>query len=191
MVYQLIISQTWSMITKWESPMYYEERYVNCAFFNANKILSVESAQQEWLPSTPKHLQLYEALNLPKPLFAHLPLLINPDGSKLSKRTGDVAVEQYIVSRPLFLSLFFSLFVSSTLTSSLTFLSFTGERLRIICPLKLCSTPRMVPSIHFFFFPLDSPPSFSNRTKTCPSRIHDRPPPAPSIDREFLVRCGQ
>ncbi|GAA5827981.1 hypothetical protein JCM5353_002858 [Sporobolomyces roseus] len=51
---------------------------------------------EEWLPSTSKHLQLYEALNLPKPLFAHLPLLINPDGSKLSKRTGDVAVEQYI-----------------------------------------------------------------------------------------------
>ncbi|GAA6011111.1 hypothetical protein JCM11491_006731 [Sporobolomyces phaffii] len=51
---------------------------------------------EEWLPSTPKHLQLYEALDLPKPLFAHLPLLVNPDGSKLSKRTGDVKVEDYI-----------------------------------------------------------------------------------------------
>ncbi|GAA5823831.1 hypothetical protein JCM10212_004527, partial [Sporobolomyces blumeae] len=50
----------------------------------------------EWLPSTPKHLQLYDALGLPRPEFAHLPLLINPDGSKLSKRTGDVKVEDYI-----------------------------------------------------------------------------------------------
>lgn len=54
--------------------------------------------QQEWLPSTPKHLQLYDALNLPRPQFAHLPLLVNPDGSKLSKRAGDVRVEDYIVS---------------------------------------------------------------------------------------------
>ncbi|GAA5898429.1 hypothetical protein JCM6882_007773 [Rhodosporidiobolus microsporus] len=51
---------------------------------------------EEWLPSTPKHLQLYDALELPRPEFAHLPLLVNPDGSKLSKRTGDVSVEQYI-----------------------------------------------------------------------------------------------
>ncbi|POY72299.1 putative Glutamate--tRNA ligase [Rhodotorula taiwanensis] len=51
---------------------------------------------EEWLPSTPKHLQLYDALNLPRPQFAHLPLLVNPDGSKLSKRAGDVRVEDYI-----------------------------------------------------------------------------------------------
>jgi len=30
-----------------------------------------------------------------KPIFAHLPLLLNPDKSKLSKRQGDVAVEDY------------------------------------------------------------------------------------------------
>lgn len=59
---------------------------------------------QEWLPSTPKHLALYEALGLEPPLFAHLPLLINPDGSKLSKRAGDVRVEDYIVSCSLSLS---------------------------------------------------------------------------------------
>jgi len=51
---------------------------------------------EEWLPSTPKHLQLYKALQWRPPLFGHLPLLVNPDGSKLSKRTGDVAVEKYI-----------------------------------------------------------------------------------------------
>lgn len=53
---------------------------------------------EEWLPSTPKHLALYKALGLEPPSFAHLPLLINPDGSKLSKRAGDVRVEDYIVS---------------------------------------------------------------------------------------------
>jgi len=50
---------------------------------------------EEWLPSTPKHILLYEAFGWEKPVFAHLPLLLNPDRSKLSKRQGDVAVEDY------------------------------------------------------------------------------------------------
>ncbi len=49
----------------------------------------------EWLPSTPKHILLYRAFGWQPPLFAHLPLLLNPDRSKLSKRQGDVAVEDY------------------------------------------------------------------------------------------------
>ena len=52
---------------------------------------------EEWLSSTPKHIILYEYLNWEKPQFAHLPLLLNPDKSKLSKRQGDVAVEDYKV----------------------------------------------------------------------------------------------
>lgn len=51
---------------------------------------------EEWLSSTPKHILLYKALGWKPPLFAHLPLLLNPDGSKLSKRSGDVHVEQYV-----------------------------------------------------------------------------------------------
>ena len=50
---------------------------------------------EEWLSSTPKHVLLYEYFGWPKPVFAHLPLLLNPDRSKLSKRQGDVAVEDY------------------------------------------------------------------------------------------------
>lgn len=50
---------------------------------------------EEWLPSTPKHVLLYKAFNWEIPVFAHLPLLLNPDKSKLSKRQGDVAVEDY------------------------------------------------------------------------------------------------
>ena len=51
---------------------------------------------EEWLPSTPKHVLLYQALGWKLPVFAHLPLLLNPDRSKLSKRQGDVAVEDYM-----------------------------------------------------------------------------------------------
>lgn len=51
---------------------------------------------EEWLPSTPKHLWLYRDLGWTPPTFAHLPLLLNPDRTKLSKRQGDVAAEDYI-----------------------------------------------------------------------------------------------
>lgn len=47
---------------------------------------------EEWLPSAPLHVLLYEALGWKEsmPLFAHLPLLLKPDGNgKLSKRDGD------------------------------------------------------------------------------------------------------
>ena len=50
---------------------------------------------QEWLPSTPKHLLLYRMLEIEPPEFAHLPLLLNQKGQKLSKRFGDVSVESY------------------------------------------------------------------------------------------------
>ncbi|MEF3692264.1 MAG: glutamate--tRNA ligase [Candidatus Moraniibacteriota bacterium] len=51
---------------------------------------------EEWLPSTPKHILLYEAFGWTAPEFAHLPLLLSTDKKKLSKRMGDVAVEDYI-----------------------------------------------------------------------------------------------
>lgn len=45
---------------------------------------------EEWLPSAPLHILLYEAFGWPCPEFAHLPLLLRPDGNgKLSKRDGD------------------------------------------------------------------------------------------------------
>ena len=50
---------------------------------------------EEWLPSTPKHVLLYQYFGWEVPEFAHLPLLLNADRSKLSKRQGDVAVEDY------------------------------------------------------------------------------------------------
>lgn len=51
---------------------------------------------EEWIPSTPKHLLLYEAFGWEPTQFAHLPLILNPDKSKLSKRQGDVTVEDFL-----------------------------------------------------------------------------------------------
>ncbi|MFW5701745.1 MAG: glutamate--tRNA ligase, partial [Bacteroidota bacterium] len=50
---------------------------------------------EEWLPSTPKHVALYDSFGWERPQFAHLPLLLNKDKTKLSKRTGSVAVEDF------------------------------------------------------------------------------------------------
>jgi glutamyl-tRNA synthetase len=45
---------------------------------------------EEWLPSAPLHVMLYKAFGWDAPQFAHLPLLLRPDGNgKLSKRDGD------------------------------------------------------------------------------------------------------
>jgi glutamyl-tRNA synthetase len=45
---------------------------------------------EEWLPSLPLHFMLYRSFGWNPPLFAHLPLLLKPDGKgKLSKRDGD------------------------------------------------------------------------------------------------------
>uniref|UniRef100_A0A8C1RN94 Nondiscriminating glutamyl-tRNA synthetase EARS2, mitochondrial n=1 Tax=Cyprinus carpio TaxID=7962 RepID=A0A8C1RN94_CYPCA len=49
----------------------------------------------EWLISTAKHLQLFRALGWTPPAYAHLPLLLNRDGSKLSKRQGDIFIQRF------------------------------------------------------------------------------------------------
>lgn len=50
----------------------------------------------EWIPSTPKHVLLYEAFGWEMPRFSHVPPLVGNDRKKLSKRTGDVAVEKFL-----------------------------------------------------------------------------------------------
>ncbi|XP_018571346.1 probable glutamate--tRNA ligase, mitochondrial isoform X2 [Anoplophora glabripennis] len=49
----------------------------------------------EWQISTIKHVLLYRAFNWNPPLFGHLPLLMNADGTKLSKRQGDIKISHY------------------------------------------------------------------------------------------------
>lgn len=51
---------------------------------------------QEWIPTFPRHVLLYQALGYEMPEFVHLSLLLNPDHSKLSKRQGDVAAEDFL-----------------------------------------------------------------------------------------------
>ena len=49
----------------------------------------------EWIPSFPKNILLYQAFGWTPPKFYHIPLTLNKEGGKLSKRQGDVAVEDY------------------------------------------------------------------------------------------------
>jgi glutamyl-tRNA synthetase len=50
---------------------------------------------EEWITSTPKHLVLFEAFGWEPPEYIHLPLLLNTDGSKMSKRRNATSVEYY------------------------------------------------------------------------------------------------
>jgi glutamyl-tRNA synthetase len=57
--------------------------------------ISHVSRGEEWIPSFPKNVLLYQAFNWELPKFIHLPLILNQSGGKLSKRQNDVAVEDY------------------------------------------------------------------------------------------------
>jgi glutamyl-tRNA synthetase len=50
---------------------------------------------EDHLSNTPKHIRLFEAFGAPLPRFGHLPLILGPDKKKLSKRTGNTAVEEF------------------------------------------------------------------------------------------------
>ena len=50
----------------------------------------------EYLSSTPKYNLLYEALGWKKPTYIHLPLILNEEGNKLSKRHGDMSFEDLV-----------------------------------------------------------------------------------------------
>ncbi|PIP65643.1 glutamate--tRNA ligase [Candidatus Peregrinibacteria bacterium CG10_big_fil_rev_8_21_14_0_10_49_16] len=72
-------------------PTYHLANVVDDELMNIDIVIRGE----EWLSSTPKHLLLYEFLGWQAPRFAHVPLLLNADRTKLSKRQGDVAAEDY------------------------------------------------------------------------------------------------
>ncbi len=50
---------------------------------------------EEWLSSTPRHVLLYAAMGYEPPVFAHMPMILGPDRSKLSKRHGATALTDY------------------------------------------------------------------------------------------------
>ncbi len=72
-------------------PTYHLASIVDDHLMEISHVLRAE----EWLPSAPRHVHLYNALGFEKPHFAHLPIILGPDRSKLSKRHGDVSVLQY------------------------------------------------------------------------------------------------
>lgn len=49
----------------------------------------------EWIPSLPKNILLYQSFGWEPPKYIHIPLTLNKEGGKLSKRHGDVSVESY------------------------------------------------------------------------------------------------
>jgi glutamyl-tRNA synthetase len=51
---------------------------------------------EDHISNTPKHILLFEALGYNTPTFGHLPLILNPDGTKMSKRKSQTAVADYI-----------------------------------------------------------------------------------------------
>ena len=52
---------------------------------------------EEWLSSTPKHVLMYDALGWEPPAFAHLPLILSPNGGKLSKRdANELGIPVYV-----------------------------------------------------------------------------------------------
>lgn len=50
----------------------------------------------EWIPSTPKHVLIHEAFGWEQPNFYHVPLILDPEGGKLSKRKGSVAAIDFL-----------------------------------------------------------------------------------------------
>lgn len=50
---------------------------------------------EEWLPSLPKHIIMYEAFGWEAPEFAHLPLILNKNRKKFSKRDGDTSAHEF------------------------------------------------------------------------------------------------
>ncbi|MET0830750.1 MAG: glutamate--tRNA ligase [Acidimicrobiia bacterium] len=73
------------------SPTYHLASTVDDVDFAITHVIRGE----DLLPSTPKHILLTEAMGAARPTYAHLSLLMGPDGSKLSKRHGHTALAAY------------------------------------------------------------------------------------------------
>lgn len=72
-------------------PTYHLASIVDDHEMNITHVIRAE----EWLPSTPKHILLYQMFGWDLPAFAHLPMILAPDKSKLSKRHGATGVFEY------------------------------------------------------------------------------------------------
>jgi glutamyl-tRNA synthetase len=74
------------------TPLYHFTVVVDDAAMRISHVIRGE----DHLSNTPKHILLFRALGEPVPRFAHLPLILNPDRSKMSKRKSQTAIGDYI-----------------------------------------------------------------------------------------------
>jgi len=72
-------------------PTYHLANVIDDHYMRISHVLRGE----EWLSSTPRHLMLYQAFGWSPPEFAHLPIILGTDRSKLSKRHGAVSLLDY------------------------------------------------------------------------------------------------
>jgi glutamyl-tRNA synthetase len=72
-------------------PTYHLANIVDDHFMEITHVLRGD----EWIASTPRHVLLYEAFGWTPPEFAHMPVILSPDGGKLSKRKGAASVMDY------------------------------------------------------------------------------------------------
>ncbi len=73
------------------TPLYHFVVVVDDAAMEISHVIRGE----DHISNTPKHILLFEALGHPVPVFGHLPLILNPDGTKMSKRKSQTAVDDY------------------------------------------------------------------------------------------------
>ncbi|HXG39553.1 MAG TPA: glutamate--tRNA ligase [Candidatus Limnocylindrales bacterium] len=73
------------------TPLYHFTVVVDDAAMRISHVIRGE----DHLSNTPKHILLFEALGAAVPRFAHLPLILNPDGTKMSKRKSQTAIRDY------------------------------------------------------------------------------------------------
>jgi nondiscriminating glutamyl-tRNA synthetase len=74
------------------TPLYHFTVVVDDAAMEVSDVIRGE----DHLSNTPKHILLFRALGYPVPRFAHLPLILNPDRTKMSKRKSQTAIDDYI-----------------------------------------------------------------------------------------------
>jgi glutamyl-tRNA synthetase len=74
------------------TPLYHFTVVVDDAAMRISHVIRGE----DHLSNTPKHILLFRALGYPEPRFAHLPLILNPDRTKMSKRKSQTAINDYI-----------------------------------------------------------------------------------------------
>ena len=74
------------------TPLYHFTVVVDDAAMGITHVIRGE----DHLSNTPKHVLLFRALGHPEPVFAHLPLILNADRTKMSKRKSQTAVKDYV-----------------------------------------------------------------------------------------------